>query len=968
MEGVDERFFDEEFRAGQFLATAVFSTSPGSDPEVISADGEKDDATMRVIVNMRNFDGQMSVVRKELTKRVRKRTGELAEAMRGVGDVEFELSQTLRQCNEARRTLADLKQKAATQQLALLSTTAQRRHLTDIVQLSSRLQSLRQYERRFHEAVARDDFMAALARRQQALDLLKAEPRLEQLTCAETIINRVRLMHDSLRQVLDARLDVLLKGDKEDSADHKDVFRSDLFRSILGAYVELGMVAAVADRVENSLLSRLCHDFNRIVGYTVPEQMDGVHDVLPALREHIRKSTREKRRNTLALFAQVCLVSARAAYRFHSALNAALGEEEVLHLSRHMNPMPVVTAVCSRLRCFLEEVHLCSTDVATVHAMTEMSGSTACYILHCLTDRQRGQRHEEHQQEEQELEEQELDETRQHVRDACLRIDAALDSAALHVAKALEVDALTNLRNAMTEPTAWSRLSVKGTATQRTEPIALVQQAISNFEAVQNAAADSFEEALSAESVVSLQELQRRLRVMAQREMTPQQGSIADTASDSVLPLQRVLLTGPALSAMNAMAKAAQLSLLLPRATAAAAVVARSVADAIVFVVTAHFAPDHSTDTLEHGFPSLYRTFVGVQSRLTAPGAFANGVFDEVLRQHAATPASAHEALAPLAPALRQRLANREHLFALADRLIATESLKGVLLVLRSIVWQLTRCTERLASSLGSSSDPLLDAGQHRGHDDFKVTHLQQQASMFNRVLLQGESLFEELRLFMVQQCAALPFRESVVAAVAAQADVYARSDMSDSHSPVVDSIVGAFARFANTLTQCGLRTHGQHDDSSSTGNHSKSDTESTSRSSRDEERSGDEGDLFSDAVCAALEYLIQQLVEAFSRVIKCTTEGRMQMLQDRRILQQMLQGLAPLTPGREQPSWRPLDEFINAYFLPQQEYLDFAMRNHYYTKAQLLSLARALPFVEGLKKKARVAFLDEVARVCDSR
>lgn len=110
------------------------------------------------------------------------------------------------------------------------------------------------------------------------------------------------------------------------------------------------------------------------------------------------------------------------------------------------------------------------------------------------------------------------------------------------------------------------------------------------------------------------------------------------------------------------------------------------------------------------------------------------------------------------------------------------------------------------------------------------------------------------------------------------------------------------------------------------------------------------------------LEYgvdtLAEVLLEGFSRVKKCTNEGRALMSLD---LQVLINGLRHLAPQRLAVNLHVVEAYIKAYYLPETEYLHWARGHPEYTKAQVISLINLVAYCHKWTRKSRAEVLEKI-------
>ena len=117
-------------------------------------------------------------------------------------------------------------------------------------------------------------------------------------------------------------------------------------------------------------------------------------------------------------------------------------------------------------------------------------------------------------------------------------------------------------------------------------------------------------------------------------------------------------------------------------------------------------------------------------------------------------------------------------------------------------------------------------------------------------------------------------------------------------------------------------------------------------------------------AVSAANE----SILEGFSRVKKCTIEGRAAMSLD---LQMFTQGMKKFVPKGFEADVRLVDGYIKAFYVPENDLLHWAMTHREYKKQQILGLVACIfdankpsslnPLEMNKKKKALKELLAEI-------
>eukprot|EP00850_Spirogloea_muscicola_P003028 SM000012S25290 [mRNA] locus=s12:103268:112388:- [translate_table: standard] len=99
-------------------------------------------------------------------------------------------------------------------------------------------------------------------------------------------------------------------------------------------------------------------------------------------------------------------------------------------------------------------------------------------------------------------------------------------------------------------------------------------------------------------------------------------------------------------------------------------------------------------------------------------------------------------------------------------------------------------------------------------------------------------------------------------------------------------------------------------------------------------------------------------MVEGFSRVRRCTNEGRALMSLD---LQVLINGLHALAPAQSKPSLQTVENYIKAFYLPETEYLHWARTHSEYSKAQITGLINLVASTYSWKRKTRLDLLEKI-------
>ncbi|CAN7018207.1 unnamed protein product [Brassica oleracea var. botrytis] len=106
------------------------------------------------------------------------------------------------------------------------------------------------------------------------------------------------------------------------------------------------------------------------------------------------------------------------------------------------------------------------------------------------------------------------------------------------------------------------------------------------------------------------------------------------------------------------------------------------------------------------------------------------------------------------------------------------------------------------------------------------------------------------------------------------------------------------------------------------------------------------------------VEIFAEMLVEGFSRIKRCTDEGRALMSLD---IQVLINGLQHFVPTKVKPKIQIVETFIKAYYLPETEYVHWARGHPEYTKAQVIGLVNLVATMKSWKRKTRVEVVDKI-------
>uniref|UniRef100_A0A061RSJ3 Coiled-coil domain-containing protein 132-like isoform x1 n=2 Tax=Tetraselmis sp. GSL018 TaxID=582737 RepID=A0A061RSJ3_9CHLO len=112
-----------------------------------------------------------------------------------------------------------------------------------------------------------------------------------------------------------------------------------------------------------------------------------------------------------------------------------------------------------------------------------------------------------------------------------------------------------------------------------------------------------------------------------------------------------------------------------------------------------------------------------------------------------------------------------------------------------------------------------------------------------------------------------------------------------------------------------------------------------------------------------ALDALAQILLEGFSRVRRCTVEGRAAMTLD---LQGFIKGTESLSPRDvdAHSKMRIVDNYIKAFYVPEQELVHWAHTHPEYTRTQLVNLVTCIADNNKMKRKALKDLLVQIESI----
>lgn len=101
---------------------------------------------------------------------------------------------------------------------------------------------------------------------------------------------------------------------------------------------------------------------------------------------------------------------------------------------------------------------------------------------------------------------------------------------------------------------------------------------------------------------------------------------------------------------------------------------------------------------------------------------------------------------------------------------------------------------------------------------------------------------------------------------------------------------------------------------------------------------------------------IAEVLVEGFSRVKRCTNEGRALMSLDLQVLVNGLRAVSKIPPNME-----IVEHYIKAFYLPETEYLHWARTHSEYTRSQIVALIHLVALTNNWKRKTRTELLEKI-------
>jgi len=101
-----------------------------------------------------------------------------------------------------------------------------------------------------------------------------------------------------------------------------------------------------------------------------------------------------------------------------------------------------------------------------------------------------------------------------------------------------------------------------------------------------------------------------------------------------------------------------------------------------------------------------------------------------------------------------------------------------------------------------------------------------------------------------------------------------------------------------------------------------------------------------------AVGYLMYQLVEGYSRVKKCTNEGRAQMLLDLKMLQDNLQRFTHIKPL---PGIDLVSNYVKAYYTTEVDFVTWCKTHTEYSMKQMIALVNLAPALAKSQDKKKI-------------
>ena len=103
-------------------------------------------------------------------------------------------------------------------------------------------------------------------------------------------------------------------------------------------------------------------------------------------------------------------------------------------------------------------------------------------------------------------------------------------------------------------------------------------------------------------------------------------------------------------------------------------------------------------------------------------------------------------------------------------------------------------------------------------------------------------------------------------------------------------------------------------------------------------------------------EAVAEVVVEGYSRVKRCTNEGRALMSLDLQVLGNELQAV---TLAR--PNLQLVENYVKAFYLPETEYFHWACTHPEYSRSQVLSLVNLVANAHNWKRKTRMDLVERI-------
>ena len=103
-------------------------------------------------------------------------------------------------------------------------------------------------------------------------------------------------------------------------------------------------------------------------------------------------------------------------------------------------------------------------------------------------------------------------------------------------------------------------------------------------------------------------------------------------------------------------------------------------------------------------------------------------------------------------------------------------------------------------------------------------------------------------------------------------------------------------------------------------------------------------------------EAVAEVVVEGFSRVKRCSNEGRALMSLDLQVLSNGLQAVT-----RTRPNLQLVEKYVKAFYLPESEMFHWACTHPEYTRDQVLSLVNLVANAHNWKRKSRMELVERI-------